>query len=99
MNFGGGHVVLEELHPLVPVPWVDFLRVQLLLVSVGLVSDVEDGAHQVLAKRRVVSGFLLLSVLAHLVHALFPLADESVGLRLQLLEHLFLLFGGKLLIE
>ena len=42
MGASDGHVVEEELHPLVPVARVDFLRVTLLLVVVGLVGDVND---------------------------------------------------------
>ena len=99
MNLGSRHIVLEQLHPFMPVPWVDLLRVQLLLVSVCFISDIKDGIHETLAKCGVIGCLLQLAIFVHLRRANRSLVDQSVGLHLHCFEHLLLFIDGQISVK
>lgn len=86
----------EELFPLVPVSVVNAARVLLLLVNIGLMSDVKDGVDHFLSLVCLTKLFGLLILLAHKVISVLERVDFSAHLITHGIEHLLLLEDGVL---
>lgn len=89
----------EELFPLVPVSWVNGSRVLLLLVDIGLMSDVEDGIDHFLCLICLTKLFGLLIFFTHEVISIFECFDFSAHLITHRIEHLLLLEDGILSVK
>ena len=94
-----GHVVEEELDPLVPVARVNLLRVIFLLVVVRFICDVNNLIKEASAQRGVVRRFCRRLVSHHFAAAFNALVHNPFSRLLHRLKHFLFLLVGKLSVQ
>ena len=89
MGVGNRLVLLEELQPLSPVTLVVRVRVQILFVIIGFISNIEDRIHEAGAEGGAALCALLVLVDPHLAVTAFHFSNTPVRLLLQTAQKRF----------